>query len=154
LGIPFERAVSATIVRQLDSVILARTMESRHQIGLGFNDRFFPNQDTMPKGGFSNLIQRTPENEEGQSREVPSPSKPPERNPPPERQTPPLANTLRGRRAPSAAFQKPFSLESSCPIVLLLVPVSSALVVPDQNALDTHSRVKKSETMNRENHWP
>ena len=31
-------------------------MESRHQIGLDSYDRFFPNQDTMPKGGFGNLI--------------------------------------------------------------------------------------------------
>ncbi len=31
-------------------------MERRHQIGLDSYDRFFPNQDTMPKGGFGNLI--------------------------------------------------------------------------------------------------
>lgn len=31
-------------------------MESRHQVGLDSYDRFFPNQDTMPKGGFGNLI--------------------------------------------------------------------------------------------------
>jgi superfamily II DNA or RNA helicase len=39
-------------------------MERRHQVGLDSYDRFFPNQDTMPKGGFGNLIalplQKTP----------------------------------------------------------------------------------------------
>jgi hypothetical protein len=31
-------------------------MEIRHQLGLESYDRFFPNQDTMPKGGLGNLI--------------------------------------------------------------------------------------------------
>jgi hypothetical protein len=31
-------------------------MERRHQLGLNSYDRFFPSQDTMPKGGFGNLI--------------------------------------------------------------------------------------------------
>jgi len=31
-------------------------MDRRHQLGLDSYDRFFPNQDTMPKGGFGNLI--------------------------------------------------------------------------------------------------
>ena len=31
-------------------------MERCHQVGLDSYDRFFPNQDTMPKGGFGNLI--------------------------------------------------------------------------------------------------
>jgi superfamily II DNA or RNA helicase len=31
-------------------------MENRHQIGFESYDRFFPSQDTMPKGGFGNLI--------------------------------------------------------------------------------------------------
>ena len=31
-------------------------MENRPEIGLGSYDRFFPNQDTLPKGGFGNLI--------------------------------------------------------------------------------------------------
>ena len=50
----FERAIPATTARKLGCVILTRTMESRHQIGLDSYDRFFPNQDTMPKGGFGN----------------------------------------------------------------------------------------------------
>jgi hypothetical protein len=31
-------------------------MGQRHQIKFKTYDRFFPNQDTMPKGGFGNLI--------------------------------------------------------------------------------------------------
>src|SRR5206468_2447527 len=31
-------------------------MERRHQLGLDSYDRLFPSQDTMPKGGFGNLI--------------------------------------------------------------------------------------------------
>jgi len=52
----FERAIPATTARKLGSLILTRTMELRHLIGLDSYDRFFPNQDTMPKGGFGNLI--------------------------------------------------------------------------------------------------
>jgi len=41
-------------------------MERRHEIGFDSYDRFFPNQDTIPKGGLGNLIalpfQRTPRN--------------------------------------------------------------------------------------------
>jgi superfamily II DNA or RNA helicase len=52
----FERALPAITARKLACVILTRTMERRHQLGLDSYDRFFPNQDTMPKGGFGNLI--------------------------------------------------------------------------------------------------
>jgi hypothetical protein len=52
----FERPISAGLARRLGSLILTRTMERRHQLGLDSYDRFFPNQDTMPKGGFGNLI--------------------------------------------------------------------------------------------------
>jgi superfamily II DNA or RNA helicase len=52
----FERAIPASTARKLGCVILTRTMESRHQLGLDSYDRLFPNQDTMPKGGFGNLI--------------------------------------------------------------------------------------------------
>jgi hypothetical protein len=52
----FNRAIPATIARKLGCAILTRTMEFRHQLGLGSYDRFFPNQDTMPKGGLGNLI--------------------------------------------------------------------------------------------------
>ena len=36
--------------------ILTQTMEGRHHLGLDSYDRFFPSQDTVPKGGFGNLI--------------------------------------------------------------------------------------------------
>jgi hypothetical protein len=52
----FERPIPASTARKLGCVILTRTMESRHQLGLDSYDRLFPNQDTMPKGGFGNLI--------------------------------------------------------------------------------------------------
>ena len=52
----FSETISAKIARQLGSALLTRTMESRHKLGLDSYDRFFPNQDTMPKGGFGNLI--------------------------------------------------------------------------------------------------
>ncbi|MBM3787955.1 MAG: hypothetical protein FJW30_26705 [Acidobacteria bacterium] len=52
----FERPVPAATARRLGSLLLTRTMERRHQVGLDSYDRLFPNQDTMPKGGFGNLI--------------------------------------------------------------------------------------------------
>jgi superfamily II DNA or RNA helicase len=52
----FERALPAITARKLGCLILTRTMERRHQLGLDSYDRFFPNQDTMPKGGLGNLI--------------------------------------------------------------------------------------------------
>ena len=52
----FEQPVAAGTARRLGSLLLTRTMERRHQLGLDSYDRFFPNQDTMPKGGFGNLI--------------------------------------------------------------------------------------------------
>ncbi|OPX83617.1 MAG: Type III restriction enzyme, res subunit [Pelotomaculum sp. PtaB.Bin104] len=62
----FSSPVAASLARKLGSTILTRTMERRHQIGFDSYDRFFPNQDTMPKGGFGNLIalplQRIPRN--------------------------------------------------------------------------------------------
>ena len=52
----FDRPVSAADARRLGCALLTRTMENRHEIGLDSYDRLFPNQDTMPKGGFGNLI--------------------------------------------------------------------------------------------------
>ena len=52
----FNAPIQASLARQLGSAILTKTMEKRHQIGLKSYDRLFPNQDTMPKGGFGNLI--------------------------------------------------------------------------------------------------
>ena len=52
----FQEAVSAALARRLGSHILTETMELRPDIGLDSYDRFFPNQDTLPQGGFGNLI--------------------------------------------------------------------------------------------------
>ena len=52
----FDQALPASLARKLGSHILTETMERRPEIGLGSYDRFFPNQDTLPKGGFGNLI--------------------------------------------------------------------------------------------------
>ena len=45
-----------TLARKLGTHILTETMERRPDIGLDSYDRFFPNQDTLPQGGFGNLI--------------------------------------------------------------------------------------------------
>jgi superfamily II DNA or RNA helicase/very-short-patch-repair endonuclease len=52
----FETAMPASIARQLGSHLLTETMERRPDIGLDSYDRFFPSQDTLPQGGFGNLI--------------------------------------------------------------------------------------------------
>ncbi len=66
----FTEAVPATLARKLGSFILTETMEQRPELGLASYDRLFPNQDTLPKGGFGNLIalpmQKAPR-EEGNS---------------------------------------------------------------------------------------
>ncbi len=52
----FSQAIPAIMARKLGSFILTETMEQRSEIGLASYDRLFPNQDTLPKGGFGNLI--------------------------------------------------------------------------------------------------
>jgi len=52
----FERPVAAAKARTLGSVLMTKTLDRRPEIGLDSFDRFFPNQDTLPKGGFGNLI--------------------------------------------------------------------------------------------------
>jgi hypothetical protein len=52
----FEAPVNAGLARKMGCALLTRTMERRHHLGLDSYDRFFPNQDTLPKGGFGNLI--------------------------------------------------------------------------------------------------
>ncbi len=60
----FAEAVPATLARKVGSFLLTETMERRPELGLASYDRLFPNQDTLPKGGFGNLIalplQKTP----------------------------------------------------------------------------------------------
>jgi superfamily II DNA or RNA helicase/very-short-patch-repair endonuclease len=52
----FEDAIPAALARRLGSHLLTEAMEDRPDIGLDSYDRLFPNQDTMPQGGFGNLI--------------------------------------------------------------------------------------------------
>ena len=52
----FEQPIPALLARKMGAAILTRTMEQWHHIGLDSYDRMFPNQDTLPKGGFGNLI--------------------------------------------------------------------------------------------------
>ena len=52
----FEEAIPATLARKLGSHLLTETLEHRPEIGLNSYDRLFPNQDTLPRGGFGNLI--------------------------------------------------------------------------------------------------
>jgi len=48
----FEFPVPAVLARKMGCALLTQTMEKRHHLGLNSYDRFFPNQDTLPKGGF------------------------------------------------------------------------------------------------------
>ena len=52
----FEGNVPAYEARLLGSAIISHTCERTRQLTLGSYDRLFPNQDSMPKGGFGNLI--------------------------------------------------------------------------------------------------
>jgi hypothetical protein len=52
----FSEPLPAVLSRKMGSFLLTETMEHRPEIGLDSYDRFFPNQDTLPKGGFGNLI--------------------------------------------------------------------------------------------------
>jgi superfamily II DNA or RNA helicase len=52
----FESAVPAILARKMGSFFLTKTMNRRPEIGLDSYDRLFPSQDTLPKGGFGNLI--------------------------------------------------------------------------------------------------
>ena len=52
----FANPVPAILARKLGSLLLTRAMESRPEIGLSSYDRLFPSQDTLPQGGFGNLI--------------------------------------------------------------------------------------------------
>ena len=52
----FERPLTASLARKFGTSLLTYTMQNRHEITFKSYDRFFPNQDTMPKGGLGNLI--------------------------------------------------------------------------------------------------
>lgn len=52
----FAGRVSARDARRLGTAIISHTCTRTRQLHLTSYDRLFPNQDTMPKGGFGNLI--------------------------------------------------------------------------------------------------
>ena len=52
----FSEEVPAVLARRLGSFLITQTMAKRYQMDMKSYDRLFPNQDTMPKGGFGNLI--------------------------------------------------------------------------------------------------
>lgn len=52
----FSQSVQAALARKLGSLILTHATTQRPGIGLESYDRLFPSQDTLPKGGFGNLI--------------------------------------------------------------------------------------------------
>jgi hypothetical protein len=52
----FDDPLPASLARRLASFLLTEAMEDRPDIGLESYDRLFPNQDTLPQGGFGNLI--------------------------------------------------------------------------------------------------
>ncbi len=52
----FSQPVPAADARKLGSGLLMQTMARRHELSFASYDRLFPAQDTLPKGGFGNLI--------------------------------------------------------------------------------------------------
>ena len=52
----FADPVPAREARQLGASLISHTCDRTRQLSLASYDRLFPNQDTLPKGGFGNLI--------------------------------------------------------------------------------------------------
>jgi superfamily II DNA or RNA helicase len=52
----FTEPVSAASARKMGSCLLTETMTRRHELSMRSYDRLFPSQDTLPRGGFGNLI--------------------------------------------------------------------------------------------------
>lgn len=52
----FDTPIPAAIARKFGSGILTKAMEKRGELSFKSYDRLFPNQDTMPEGGFGNLV--------------------------------------------------------------------------------------------------
>ena len=52
----FSHPVPAREARQLGAALISYTCDKTRQLSLASYDRFFPNQDILPKGGFGNLI--------------------------------------------------------------------------------------------------
>lgn len=52
----FNEAIPASLARKLGNMLLSKTIAKRFDVGMDSYDRLFPNQDTLPNGGFGNLI--------------------------------------------------------------------------------------------------
>jgi hypothetical protein len=52
----FSNTVNAATARKMGSYLITETMARRHQLSMASYDRLFLNQDTLPNGGFGNLI--------------------------------------------------------------------------------------------------
>ncbi len=52
----FSETILASVARNLGRFLIEKTLQTRYQMGLDSFDRMFPNQDSLPKGGFGNLI--------------------------------------------------------------------------------------------------
>jgi hypothetical protein len=52
----FSQPIPARDARQLGATLLTETLQRRPEVGFASYDRMFPSQDTLPKGGFGNLI--------------------------------------------------------------------------------------------------
>lgn len=52
----FAEPLPAAVARRLGMILVAKASALRPTLGLGAYDRLFPNQDTLPIGGFGNLI--------------------------------------------------------------------------------------------------
>lgn len=52
----FEAPISAYLARKFGSALITCSMSKNHEISFKSYDRLFPSQDTIPKGGFGNLI--------------------------------------------------------------------------------------------------
>ena len=52
----FSEPLQALLARRLGTLIMAKASALRPTMSLGSYDRFFPNQDRLPEGGFGNLI--------------------------------------------------------------------------------------------------
>jgi superfamily II DNA or RNA helicase len=52
----FETPILAVLARKLGALLLTNTMNRRPEIRMDSYDRLFPSQDTLPRGGFGNLI--------------------------------------------------------------------------------------------------
>jgi len=52
----FSSPVPAATARKMGCYLITETMSRRHELSMESYDRLFPSQDTMPRGGFGNLV--------------------------------------------------------------------------------------------------